>query len=174
MPNYMVAKGRTLIFGAVAHSHPEIHPEWYVNRDSGLANRLKAKDLIETDKPCTGQTPKPEAKTDVDIAPELVDENNRLSMENKLLADSNRELAAAIEEVKGQIEGRDVALGKLAAECDHYRKTMETMKKEHEESCDDLSKQIETLNRELDEERATAPSAAGKKSKTKMEPIGAN
>lgn len=156
MPNYMVTKGRVLIFGGLIHPHPEIHPEWYVNRDGGLKRRLEAKDLIETDKPCTGHTPKPEAKTETDIAPALVEENNRLSIENKVLADSNRELLAAVEEIKAQIEGRDAGLGKISAECDHYRKKMENMAKEHEETCADLSKQIDILTRELDE--MTAPS----------------
>ena len=100
----------TLIFGAAVHYKGAVLPEWYANKDGGLAARLERGALAETTKPVSVHLEPPAPKTEADPVPSIVAENNRLNVELKTALDDNKQLQGVIAELKQQLKGYEAQL----------------------------------------------------------------
>jgi hypothetical protein len=153
--NYAIAPGHQLILGGRLHAEGDVLPQWYADRDSGLAARLKVGCLVPTSRPATAGLPAPAAKVAEDPTPGLLEEVDRLGRENAAFAASNKALGERNAALEGQVETLTKALGEQTAENAHLRAACD----DHQAAREALEKKVAELTAEL--EAATAPAADG-------------
>jgi septal ring factor EnvC (AmiA/AmiB activator) len=151
--NYEVQPGHTLIMGVVSYTEGNVLPEWFANRDNGLAGRVTNGCLAPTAKPVNVTVAAPAAKTADDPTEAIVAEADRYRRENAEYAASNRELVAVNEELTKANASLTAALGKATADIAHLTAACD----DHQGKIDALEKKIADLTAEL--ETATAPAA---------------
>lgn len=127
-----------------AYPKGSVVPEWVVERAGPVAEQVARGIVSPTDKAVNVELRLPEPKTAADPAPDLVDELNRLRLENHRLATDNKTLVAQADSLRSQVAARDKALGQMTADLEHLR-----------EACESHQARIAAL--EADLEQATAP-----------------
>lgn len=156
MQNYAIAPGHQLILGGRVHAEGDVLPQWYADRDNGLAGRLKVGCLVPTAKPATAGLPAPAAKTAEDPTPGLLEEVDRLGRENAAFAASNKALGERTAALEAEVETLTKALGEQTAENAHLRAACD----EHQAALDAKTKELTAVTLAAFEATAPAPEGA--------------
>ncbi len=170
MTNYEIQAGHTLLLDGVFYKAKTIMPDWFVDRDGGLAGRIAEGALkpVPDGIPCTQEFGVPFAKTHEDPVPALEHEVERLRRENVAFAASNKELVARDIARDAANLSLTAALGKATIEIDGLRSAVEKNTAERaarESEIAALRAEVEKLTADL--ATATAPKATPQRTRTK-------